>query len=73
MLQDDHQPAVVAQAVDLLREDVRELSGQLRELRTATERDRWTRRDHQEWVRDTYAPTMTQLHQRVRALEERRP
>lgn len=72
VLQDDHQPAVVAQTVEMLREDVRGLSTEVRDLRTSTDRDRWTRSDHLDWVRSSFAPTVQQLQQRLQALEDRR-
>lgn len=72
VLQDDHQPAVVAQTVEMLREDVRSLSVEVRDLRTSTDRDRWTRSDQQEWLRESYGPSMQSVQSRLRALENSR-
>lgn len=69
-LQDTQQPAVMAQSVALLREDMRRVSSDLQDLRSATERTAFTRTDHHEWVRSTYREHLDQVHVRLQRLEE---
>ena len=68
---DDQQPAVLAQAVDRLREDVRDLAVELRQLQHSAAANKWDKTDHSDWVRSVYAPATTQLTQRIERLESK--
>lgn len=63
--------------------ELADLAGEVTELRTEVSRmrlevaertgDRWSRSDHQLWVRDEFRPALDELRAELRALERRTP